>query len=241
MNELKVFKNEEFGSIRTLEINGEPWFVGKDVAAALGYTDPSSAVSKNVESDDKTTLLLGQAGSNYKSKTTVVSESGLYALIFSSKLESAKMFKRWVTSEVLPSIRKHGAYMTDNVLEQAIANPDFMIGLLQNLKEEQQKRVEAERKRDMLIHQSKLYTTSEIAKELNLKSAIALNKMLADDKVQYKQNGTWLLYSKYADLNLVSVKQQILDNGRVIYDRRWTGTGRDFILNKYSTKTNNRC
>lgn len=107
---LNIFSNKEFGDIRIVMIDGEPWFVGKDVATALGYADPSSAVSKNVDAEDKTTLLLEQDGSNYKSKTTIISESGLYALIFGSKLESAKRFKHWVTSDVLPSIRKTGSY-----------------------------------------------------------------------------------------------------------------------------------
>lgn len=107
---LNIFSNKEFGEIRIVMIDGEPWFVGKDVAKALGYADPSSAVSKNVDTEDKTTLLLEQDGSNYKSKTTIINESGLYALIFGSKLESAKRFKHWVTSEVLPSIRKTGSY-----------------------------------------------------------------------------------------------------------------------------------
>lgn len=107
---LNIFSNKEFGEIRIVMIDGEPWFVGKDVAKALGYADPSSAVSKNVDTEDKTTLLLEQDGSNYKSKTTIINESGLYALIFGSKLESAKRFKHWVTSDVLPSIRKTGSY-----------------------------------------------------------------------------------------------------------------------------------
>ncbi len=112
MSDLQVFKNSDFGEIRTVLIGDEPYFVGKDVAEILGYADPSSAVSKNVDDEDKTTLLLEQAGSNYKSKTTCINESGLYSLILSSKLPTAKAFKRWVTSEVLPSIRKHGAFMT---------------------------------------------------------------------------------------------------------------------------------
>ena len=110
MNELKVFENAEFGSVRTIEVDGIPYFVGKDVAEILGYADPSSAVSKNVDEEDKTTLLLEQSGSNYKSKTSVINESGLYSLILSSKMPNAKKFKRWVTREVLPSIRKTGSY-----------------------------------------------------------------------------------------------------------------------------------
>lgn len=109
-NEIQIFENVEFGKVRTMVINDEPWFVGKDVAEALGYSDTSSAVSKNVDADEKTTLLLEQDGSNYKSKTTLINESGLYSLILSSKLPTAKKFRKWVTSEVLPSIRKTGQY-----------------------------------------------------------------------------------------------------------------------------------
>ncbi len=95
-------------------------------------------------------------------------------------------------------------------------------------------RIEAEKQRNKLIHQTKLYTTSEIAKESGLRSATQLNNLLAEKKVQYKQNKTWLLYSKYAECGYVSIKQTPLDNGTIIYDRKWTGTGRDFILNLLS-------
>lgn len=109
-NLLVVFNNDVFGNIRVMEIDGKPWFVGKDVATALGYQDPSSAVSKNVEDRDKTTLLLEQDSSNYKSKTTIINESGLYDLIFESKLPKAKAFRHWVTDEVLPSLTRTGSY-----------------------------------------------------------------------------------------------------------------------------------
>ena len=117
MSSIQLFENSEFGKIRVVQVEGDPWFVGKDVAQALGYSDPSSAVSKNVDSEDKTTLLLEQDGSNYKSKTTLINESGMYSLILSSKLPGAKKFKRWVTSEVLPSIRKNGGYSMDEITE----------------------------------------------------------------------------------------------------------------------------
>ena len=107
----EVFKNEEFCSIRTMTIDGEPWFVGKDVATALGYAKPENAISTHVNEEDKTSTLIQGSGTNYKSKAIIINESGLYALIFGSKLESAKRFKHWVTSEVLPSIRKNGGYI----------------------------------------------------------------------------------------------------------------------------------
>lgn len=109
-NSLVAFRNDAFGGIRVIEIDGNPWFVGKDIAVALGYQDPSSAVSKNVEDKDKTFLLLEQDGSNYKSKTTIINESGLYDLILESKLPKAKAFRHWVTDEVLPSLTRTGSY-----------------------------------------------------------------------------------------------------------------------------------
>ena len=103
--EIQIFKDERFGEVRTMVINGEPWFVGKDVAEVLGYKSPSVAICENVDSEDKTTFVISESGSKYKSKTTFINESGLYSLILSSKLPQAKEFKRWVTSEVLPQIR----------------------------------------------------------------------------------------------------------------------------------------
>lgn len=112
-NEIKVFQNEEFGSVRTMEINGEPWFVGKDVAMILGYAKPENAVANHVDEEDKTTTLIQGTGSNYKSNAVIINESGLYSLILSSKLPNAKKFKHWVTSEVLPTIRKTGGYVSN--------------------------------------------------------------------------------------------------------------------------------
>lgn len=127
MNELQIFKDERFGEVRTITIEGEPWFVGRDVAIALGYKKPENAIANHVEEEDKTATLIQGNGSNYKSKTILINESGLYALIFGSDLPSAKEFKHWVTSEVLPKIRKHGGYISgeehmndDELLAQAV-------------------------------------------------------------------------------------------------------------------------
>lgn len=109
-NKLQIFNNPEFGEVRTTVIDGEPWFVGKDVAMALGYSNPSNAVVTHVDDEDKTTYSFQVSGSNYKSKAALINESGLYSLVLSSKLPTAKKFKRWVTSEVLPTIRKTGSY-----------------------------------------------------------------------------------------------------------------------------------
>lgn len=120
MNELQIFNSEEFGDIRTVTIDNEPWFVGKDVAEALGYKKPENAIANHVSDEDKTSTLIQGSGSNYKSKATIINESGLYALIFGSKLESAKRFKRWVTSEVLPTIRKTGSYQKPMTVAEQI-------------------------------------------------------------------------------------------------------------------------
>jgi len=134
MNEIKVFENQEFGKVRTLLVNDEPWFVGKDVAEVLGYKKPLNALSTHVDEDDS--LKQGLTDSLGRTQETIIiNESGLYSLILSSKLPNAKKFKKWVTSEVLPSIRKNGLYATEELLN----NPDFLIEALTKLKEERDK------------------------------------------------------------------------------------------------------
>ena len=148
MNKMQIFKNDSFGAIRTLEISDEPWFVGKDVAEVLGYSNPNEAVQEHVDEEDKLnskTLLsfeldLGQRGG------WLINESGLYSLILSSKLPTARAFKRWVTSEVLPSIRKHGLYATDELLD----NPDLIIQMASKLKEEREAREVLEAENDIM-------------------------------------------------------------------------------------------
>ena len=122
MNKLQVFKNENLGEIRTIIINNEVWFVGKDVARILGYAKPENAISTHIDNEDKTTTLIQGIGSNYKSKAVIINESGLYSLILSSKLPRAKEFKRWVTSGILPQIRKNGYYSSspEDFLKQTI-------------------------------------------------------------------------------------------------------------------------
>lgn len=137
MNELQIFNNPEFGEIRAMEIDGEPWFVGKDVAAALGYSDAFGALKKHIDEDDKLVCQIDSAGQ--KRDATLINRSGVYSLILSSKLPNAKKFKHWVTAEVLPTIEKHGAYMTPDTLDKMIASPEFGIRLLTALKEEQNK------------------------------------------------------------------------------------------------------
>lgn len=233
MNQTKVtvFNNEEFGEVRTVTIDGEPWIVGKDVATALGYADTFGALKKHVMDSDKLVCQIDSAGQ--KRDVTVINESGVYTLIFGSKLKSAENFKHWVTDEVLPCIRKNGIYATDNVIDNILNNPDFGIELLTKLKEERAARIEAEKTNAILMHVNKTYTMTEIAKEIGLKSANELNKILAEKKIQYKSNGTWVMYSDYSDLGYESIKQETLDSGHVIYHRRITQLGRKFILSLF--------
>lgn len=247
MNEIKIFENSEFGKVRTVVIGNEPWFVGKDVCEAFGDTNYRRSLS-NVDNEDKDMSLICTAGGNQK--MTIINESGLYSLLFQMQPQKAKgvsqndnlieerieklhRFKRWITHEVLPSIRKHGIYATDNVIDEILNNPDFGIELLTKLKEERQARIEAEKKNAILTHVNKTYTMTEIAKELNLKSAVALNKILAEKKIQYKVNGTWVFYSDYSNMGYEDIKQEVLDNGKVIYHRKITQIGREFILSLF--------
>ena len=142
--EVTTFRNPEFGEIRAVWINGAIWFVGKDSAMVLGYADAFGALKKHVDEEDKLVCQIDSAGQ--KRDVTVINESGLYSLILSSKLPGAKRFKRWVTAEILPSVRTHGAYMTPEVIERTLTDPDYIIQLATTLKMEQQKRRALEEK-----------------------------------------------------------------------------------------------
>lgn len=232
--ELKIFENEKFGKVRTAILDNDVWFVGKDVAEALEYVNTKQALIDHVDVEDKQIF----KGSDLRPLDfvipnrgmTFINESGLFSLVLSSKLPTAKEFKRWITKDVIPSIRKYGMYATADTIDKIIANPDNAIKMLTALKQEREAKEQAYKTIDMLTHTGKLYTTSEIAKELGYKSARVLNQELADRSVQFKQNKTWLLYSKYANQGLVSIKQDVREDGRILYNRKWTGKGREFIL-----------
>lgn len=160
MNDMQIFNNPEFGKVRAVTIDNEPWFVGKDVADALGYSDTNKAVAMHVDDEDKklndkTSSSFGQRGA------TLINESGLYGLILSSKLPTAKKFKHWVTSEVLPDIRKHGLYAKQSVIDMMINNPDSCIALLTKYKEEKQ---EKERLQAELDYSKEWYSIKRVAK-----------------------------------------------------------------------------
>lgn len=230
-NGIEVFENPIFGQIRMVMVDDEPWFVAKDISDKLGYAQTSNMMKRIDDEDFKSSVLDGM-----NMKSLLINESGLYSAIIGSKLPNAKQFKHWVTSEVLPSIRKHGAYATKDTIDKIISNPDYGIMLLQNLKEEREKREEAERRNAILSHVNKTYTMTEIAKELGLRSANELNKWLSDMHIQYKVNGTWVMYSDYSDKGYEDIKQEVLDSGRVVYHRKITQIGREFILNLFQSR-----
>lgn len=229
MNEIKIFIKEEFGQIRAVEIDGKSYFVASDVAKALGYVNDRDEISRHCRWAVKHDIPHPQS----KTKTlavNVIPTGDVVRLTTSSELRGAEKFESWIFDEVIPSVLDHGIYATENVIDDIMNNPDFGIELLTKLKEEWKARVEAERKNAILMHINKTYTMTEIAKELGLKSAIQLNKILSEKKVQYQINGTWIMYSQYSDLEYEEIKQEVLDNGKVIYHRKITQLGREFII-----------
>lgn len=195
MTDLQIFNSPEFGEIRTIEKNGEPWFVGKDVAAALGYEKPTDAVRKHVDVEDRgISKMETPSGAQ---ETTIINESGLYSLVLSSKLPTAKKFKRWITSEVIPSIRKHGAYMTPDKLEEVLLKPDTLIQLAQNLKAEQEKRMALEVKMEEQKPKVLFAESVEAAKTSILIGELA--KLLKQNGINIGQNRLfeWLRNNGY--------------------------------------------
>ncbi|MGI5065547.1 phage antirepressor [Treponema putidum] len=227
MNDIQVFNNSEFGEVRTVLIGDDVWFIAKDICDILGLSDVSRSVEK-LEDDEKLIRKIFVSGQNRD--ILIINESGLYTLIIRSNKPEARQFRKWVTAEVLPSIRKHGLYAVDELLN----NPDMAIKAFQALKEERAARIEAERKNAVLMHVSKTYTATEIAKELGLKSANELNKELEKRGIQFKVNNTWVPKADYADKGFFDIKQEVLDTGTVIYHRRITQDGRTFILELFN-------
>ena len=234
MNDIQIFKNEAFGEVRVAGTSDEPLFCLADICKVVELTNPSSIKSR-LEKEDVQMIDLHALNPDMEivgnSMATFVNESGLYDTLLLSSSNKVRPYKRWIIHDVLPSIRKHGIYATDNVIDQILNNPDFGIELLTKLKEERSARIEAEKQVTILTHVNKTYTCTEVAKELGLKSAIELNKRLKDLGVQYKVNQTWVPYTKYATLGWFDIKQEVTDNGHIIYHRRITGIGRQGIIN----------
>ena len=179
-----LFQKEEFGQVRVVERNGEPWFVAKDVAVALGYASTNMTTVFQAVPDE------------WKGSNRVATPGG----------------------------------------DQILDNPEFGIQLLTALKEEREARVNAEKRVAILSHVRKTYTTTEIAKELGFRSAVAFNRVLCEQHIQYKQNGTYVLYAEYAELGYVHIKQEVLENDKVVYHRRWTQLGREWLIGRFGIK-----
>ena len=242
MNELMVFNNAEFGNVRTMEINGEPWFVGKDVAASLGYERATKAISDRVDKEDIDEVPI-QDSIGRMQKTPIINESGVYALIFGSKLPNARKFKHWVTSEILPTIRKTGSYSitqtkTDSYM---IENPadrarrwaeEYEEKLALECKiAEQQPKVDYH---DAVLNKSGLLTTTAIAKDLGFKSAKQLNDLLKRDRVIYKKSDTYYLYADYEYLiteGYCDYKSYKTENSSL--SLQWTEKGRKWLKERY--------
>lgn len=231
MNELQIFNHPDFGEVRTVTINDEPWLVGKDVAQALGYQNPQKALRDHVDDDEKT---VNDSFTVNGTPAILINESGLYSLILSSKLPGAKGFKRWVTSEVLPSIRKHGAYMTPETLEAAILSPDYLLKVVTALKDETDKRkaLEATNSRltvqnqimqpkadyfDELVDRNTLTNFRETAKELGVPPK-RLVQFLIDRKYLYRDKRGKLLPFENKNNGLFEVKETFNEK------TQWSGT-----------------
>lgn len=234
MNRPQIF-NFEQSEVRTVLVNDEPYFVGKDVAEILGYERADNAVRNHVDEEDKLPHQISASGQNRN--MIIINESGLYSLILKSKLPNAKKFKRWVTSEVLPQIRKHGIYATDELLN----NPDLLIEVATKLKEERTLRLVAEQKvaemqpkvnyHDIILANKSVTPISFIAKNYGM-SAMQMNKLLHDFGIQYRQGKAWLLYAKYQNegyTHIEMVPVQGTDNLKPIM--KWTQKGHLFLYN----------
>ena len=232
MSEIQNF-DFEGNEVRTVLIGDDPYFVGKDVAEVLGYSNTRDALAKRVDEEDKDGVAIRDAIGREQT-VVAINESGLYSLIMSSKLPTANKFKHWVTSEVLPTIRKHGMYATDELLN----NPDLIIKIATQLKEERTVRLLAEQQvqelkpkatyYDLILQNKSLLSVSKISKDYGM-SARAFNSKLHELGVQFKQGDIWLLYAKYQDKGYTQTSTYALDEEHSKVSTKWTRAGRLFI------------
>lgn len=243
MNEIQLFSNPEFGSVRKVEIDGEPWLVGKDVAEALGYSNSRKALADHVDAKDKGVTKCDTLGG--PQDLTIINRSGLNALVLSSKLPKAKKFKHWVTSEVLPSLQDNGMYlvgqeqMTDaEFMAHAVLRAQKMLESreqrIAELTQENQELLEDASYTRNILRNPGLVTITAIAKDYGM-SGKTFNKLLHSLGIQYKQGDQWLLYSKYQDKGYThsetfdfTHKDGTPDVNMVTM---WTQRGREFLYN----------
>jgi anti-repressor protein len=250
MNELQIFKNPEFGEVRTLTINGNPWFVGKDIAEDLGYQNGSRDINRHVDEEDRRKEMISDG--NQLKETIIINESGVYSLILSSKLPTAKKFKHWVTSEVLPAIRKHGGYLTPETVEEALLNPDTLIRLATELKEERSKRQQAEQQIEIdrpkvifagAVSASKtsilIGDLAKILKQNGYETGQQrLFKQLRDEGYLMKSGSSRNMPTQKAmQLGLFEVKETTISNPdgsiRTTKTPKVTGKGQIYFINRY--------
>ena len=227
-DKVEIFKHPEFGSVRTVEDGDVVWFVGKDVAISLGYKDPVNALKLHVDDEDKLGWQITTSGQ--RRNVTVINESGLYSLVLSSKLPSAKAFKRWITAEVLPSIRKHGSYqmMTrEHRMAIALLDANEIITEQKALIDELKPKADyCER----VLQSEELLTATLIAKDYGM-AVIPFNQLLHKLEVQFNRGGVWFLYQIYAGFGYMKTVTITLANGLTKTQTRWTQKGRAFIYN----------
>ena len=250
MSSVEIFRNEQFGEVRAVEINGTGWLVGKDVAEKLGYKDTADAIKVHVEEDDKLTRQIAVSGQ--RRNMILINESGLYSLVLGSKLPSAKAFKRWLTACVLPSIRKHGLYATANTVENMLLSPDFAIQLLQKYKEEQQQKKALEHKleedkpkvqfADSVTASNTTIPVGDLAKIINQNGVDIGQKRL----FEWLRNNGYLMKmgssrnmptQKAAEMGLFFVKETSVTNPdgsiRITKTTKVTGKGQIYFVNRF--------
>lgn len=251
MNQLQVFNNTEFGQVRTMTIDGSPWFVAKDVCECLDINNSRQALAR-LDSDEKNSVILND-GTPGNPEKGIVNEYGLYSLVLSSRKPSAKAFKRWITHEVIPAIRKHGAYMTGETLEQALTSPDFLIRLATELKTEQEARRLAEQKIE--ADKPKVLFADSVAASHGSILVGELAKLLNQNGIDIGQNRlfNWLRENGYLicrkgtdynmptqrsmEMQLFSIKETAIthSDGHVSISKtvKVTGKGQLYFVNKF--------
>ena len=235
-NEIVLFKHDEFGEVRTLVIDGEPWFVAKDITDILKYSNSRKAITDHVDIEDKGVTKCYTLGG--MQDLTIINESGLYSLVLSSKMPEAKKFRRWVTSEILPSLRKHGAYFTPQALYESLCDPKNLIEILQALADEQKRNTDLSienaylsvkaRYYDEILNSKNNVPVTQIAKDYGM-SAIGFNKMLHEYGIQYPIRNSWVLYAEYANLGYTQSKTYKYAENKATMHTCWTQKGRLFL------------
>jgi prophage antirepressor-like protein len=251
-NNLQIFNNTEFGELGVLVIDGKEYFPASECARILGYSNPRDAILRHCKPEgvvkhDGVSLTTNQYGISTEQmvEKTYITEGNLYRLIIRSKLPAAERFERWIFDEVLPTIRKHGLYATEKVLDEILADPDYGIRLFSELKAERERRKALEMENaqhkqiigelrpkasyyDLILQNKSLVPISKIAKDYGM-SGKAFNKLLHELGVQYKMGDTWLLYQQYADQGYTQSRTHAIDAEKSRMHTYWTQKGRLFL------------